>query len=292
MDVWIRAAAICGGVVLMFAVIGYLVGAPTSTAFVELNERRMAEFAAAHPVKSPDALRVVMLGNSRLKYATIDDATMGRIAGEHDLDSFEVFRVVANWAVFSNFEPLLDRLEALDADIYVLQLELVAEDMTELFKHTLFFQYIRWNISGDDSWTWFEPEPEQFEIPCDEAPAAAADHRDFRRNFRLSYEPDGESSRLAQDFMRRVTARGARVLLVSIPKTGHLEELNPSITEEMRVIARRMAEQTGRAELLVHPGGLSDDHYCDVSHMNWMGAEAYLHWLIPSLATANRVAAN
>jgi hypothetical protein len=133
--------------------------------------------------------------------------------------------------------------------------------------------------------------PEQFDRPCEEAPAAAADHRDFRRDFRLSFEPDGQSSRMAQEFIRRVTAKGARVLLVTIPKTGHLEELNPSINDELRAIAARMSDETGRTQLLVYPGQLSDDYYCDVSHMNEQGAEAYLHWLIPNLASSRNVVA-
>ncbi|MGH6933273.1 MAG: hypothetical protein ACREEE_12665 [Dongiaceae bacterium] len=291
MDVWIRAAAICGGVVVIFAILGLFVGAPPSTGFIELNERRIAEFRAAHPIESPGTLRVVMLGNSRLKYATVDDATMRRVAAEQNVQSLEVFRVVANWAVFSNFEPLLDEIETLDADVYVLQLELVVEDMTELFKHILFLQHVRWKISGEGSWAWFEPDPEQFDTPCDEAPGAAADHRNFRGRFRLKTDPNSASALAAQEFIRNVTAKGARVVLVSIPKTSHLEELYPSIGDELRAISGRLSRETGGTQLLVYPGGLSDDYYCDVSHMNWMGAEAYLHWLLPNLASLRSVAA-
>ena len=70
---------------------------PQSQAFLEFNPRRASEFAAA---PRGDELRVVMLGNSRLKYATLDKARLAGLAADLGYGRVRFLRLVNNRAVF------------------------------------------------------------------------------------------------------------------------------------------------------------------------------------------------
>ena len=282
LSLWRRAAAVLSLLVLTVAVSAFLVGVPLSDAFLDFNHQRLQEFRATHDPKAAAALRVVMLGNSRLKNATIDEALLKGLAAERGLDRIETFRLVADWAVFRNFEPLLDELEALDPDLYVIQLDLLAEEMTVNWRAQIAYHYVRWLARGEGQFTWFEPKGEQLGRVC--AEGQFLDMRTSLADLKLKTDAGAYSPRLARNFIAKAAAGGARVLIVSVPKSAELEERLPSANPEALAAARALQGSYRSVDIALFPGKLSSDHFCDVSHLGPRGTQVYSRWLIEQLA--------
>lgn len=288
LSLWLRAVAVFG---LLFAAgiwLGFAVGAPPSQAFLEFNQQRLEEFRTRHGSKQTQSVRVVMLGNSRLKNATIDATLLDQLAARDGSKRAEIFRLVANWAVFRDFEPFLDDLDALEPDVYVVQMDLLVEETATAFERHRALRYLRWLTSGTGPWTWYEPVQEQLDLVC--TTETEPDMRAMRAESHLKVDPNGESPRLAQSFVRRAAASGTRVLLVSVPKSTAFETVLPSASWEMLASSRRLAAETSRVAVAAFTDTLSDDHFCDVTHLNRKGAEAYSRWLIEQLASVQLAA--
>lgn len=280
---WWRAMALLALLVLALIGAGLVFGPPPSLAFRDFNLQRLQAFRTKHDPRDPQALRVVMLGNSRLKNATIEPAVFDRLAGQYGFRRVEHFRLVANWAVFSNFAPLLEDVRELQPDVYVIQMDLLVQEMAPTFENQLKFNYLRWLASGNGPWSWYEPEGEQLGLVC--TTEKEPEQRASRAGQKLLADPESESPRLARRFIREVTAAGARVMLVSVPKTRTFEGVLPSASEEMLVAAGQLAAESPRVIVAPFTDPLPDDHFCDVTHLNRQGATAYSQWLIGRLAT-------
>jgi hypothetical protein len=280
---WCRTAAVVGTVIFGLIAAVAVVDAPASQAFVEFNHQRIREFRNQHDPKRPHTLRVVMLGNSRLKNATIDTEPPALNAIGPQPQRIESFRLVANWAVFRNFEPLLEEIRALRADVYVIQMDLLVEEMAPAFQHQLTFRYLRWLTAGRGTWTWYEPTTEQLNLVCTNE--SEPEMRVARAETKLIVNPSAASPRMARDFIAAVTAAGARVLLVSIPKSEPFEKVIPSVSSTMITTARQIANSAPGVTIATYPNSLPIDHFCDVTHLNREGAAAYSRWLFDRLSS-------
>jgi hypothetical protein len=288
--VWRHTAVVVA--IIAFALIAAiaLVDAPASQAFVEFNYQRIRAFQDRHDPKRPHILRVVLLGNSRLKNATIETESPALSAVSPGPGRIESFRLVANWAVFRNFEPLLDEIRALQADVYVIQMDLLVEEMAPAFQHQLAFRYLRWLTAGKGVWTWYEPMKEQLDLVCTNE--SEPEIRANRAETKLIVDPSAASPRMAQDFITAVTAAGARVLLVSIPKSEPFERIIPSASPTMIATARQIANSAPGVTIATYPNSLPIDHFCDVTHLNREGAAAYSRWLFDRLSSIRLASGN
>ena len=280
---WRRSAAVVA--IIAFALIAAvaLVDAPASQAFVEFNHQRIRTFQDQHDPRRPRIPRVVLLGNSRLKNATIDTESPALSAAGAGPGRIESFRLVANWAVFRNFEPLLDEIRGLRADVYVIQMDLLVEEMAPSFQHELAFKYLRWLTAGKGAWTWYEPMKEQLDLVCTNE--SEPEMRATRAETKLIVDPSAASPRMAQEFIAAVTAAGARVLLVSVPKSEPFERILPSVSPTMIATARQIANSAPGVTIATYPNSLPIDHFCDVTHLNREGAAAYSRWLFDRLSS-------
>lgn len=285
LSLWRRAAAVLSLLVFALIGIGLAVGAPPSQAYYDFNLQRLREFRAEHELREPRTLRVVMLGNSRLKNGTIETAQIDRWAGRYGYTRIEYFRLVANWAVFSNFIPLLDQVRALQPDVYVVQMDLLIDDMAPAFESQLVFNYLRWLTAGDGPWSWYEPKDEQLGFVCTNE--GQPEMRAARAVLKLTSDPESESPQMARAFIREVAATGAEVLLVSVPKSDAFERVSPSVNDRMLTAARQVAAELPSVTVAPFVESLPDDHFCDVTHLNRQGAAAYSRWLVERLATVD-----
>ena len=284
LSVWRQSLAALSVLVLALIFIGLMLGAPHSQAYREYNLQRLSEFRAEHDPRSPGALRIVMLGNSRLKNATIDPVMLERLAIDRGYRGLEQFRLVANWAVFRDFEPLLNDLQALDPDLYVVQLDLLVDEMTRTWIVELNYHYLRWLANGDGPWTWFEPQEEQLEPAC--AEHRFSDGRAFQADLKLVADPNAESPQMAREFIDAVARAGSRVLIVSVPKSNELEQRLPSVHVEALAAARSLQAQNASVSVAVFPTSLADQFFCDVTHLGPSGTEVFSRWLIDQLASS------
>jgi hypothetical protein len=289
LSVWRQSLAALGAIALVFVAAGLMLGAPHSHAYRDYNLQRLSEFRAQHEPRSSGTLRVVMLGNSRLKNATIDSTMLERLAINRGFSGLEQFRLVANWAVFRDFEPLLDDLQALDPDLYLIQLDLLADEMATTWTVQLNYHYLRWLANGEGPWTWFEPQEEQLEPACAEHRFSEA--RAFQADLKLVADPDAKSPRMARAFIDAVARTGGRVLIVSVPKSDELEQRLPSVHAGALAAARSLEAQNPSVSVAVFPTSLSDKFFCDVTHLGPPGTEVFSRWLIDQLASAQMAAA-
>lgn len=283
LSLWRRAAAVLSLLVLGLIGIGLAVGAPPSQAYYEFNLQRLREFRAEHESREPRTLRVAMLGNSRLKNGTIEAAQIDRWAAQYGYARIEYFRLVANWAVFRNFAPLLDQVQALQPDVYVVQMDLLIDDMAPDFERQLAFNYLRWLTAGDGPWSWYEPQDEQLGLVCTNE--GQPEMRAARAVMKLTNDSESQSPQMARAFIRKVASAGAEVLLVSVPKSDAFERVSPSVNDRMLNAARQLAAGLPSVTVAPFVESLPDDHFCDVTHLNRQGAAAYSRWLVEQLAT-------
>ena len=286
LTLWRRATIISLTVVAALFGIGLTCEAPPSQAFLDFNLQRLRAFRSEHEPRDPRVLRVVLLGNSRLKNATIDPAVFDAAAEGSGLPRVEAFRLVANWAIFSNFDPLLDEVRAIEPDAYIIQMDLLVEEMARPFKTQIAFNYLRWLASGSGPWSWYEPKSEQLGVVCTNE--QMPEQRAARAEEKLIVDIESQSAHRAREFIRAIAADGARIILVSVPKTQAFERVLPSASADMLASARALAAELPQVIVSPFTGTLPDDQFCDVTHLNRAGASAYSRWLIEQIGAARR----
>ncbi|HSA81163.1 MAG TPA: hypothetical protein VLE23_10085 [Geminicoccaceae bacterium] len=280
---WLWAVAFAAVAVAVFLYVAGKVEIPESQAFLEFNQRRADEFAAA---PQSDELRVVMLGNSRLKYATLDDAQLANLAADLGYGRMRFLRLVNNWAVFGDFAPLVDAIVAARPHVIVMQLELLAQERAERARVLLLREYVEWLMFGRGSWNPGDIDQTdlQYGTPCAMDPAAETLEERKRRVRRwLLVQPDGPSSRQARAFVAQVAAQETAVMLLALPRTSTMETAARSVSGEMRAVAERLIP-LHPAVRLVEPAGPADQLYCDLVHMAEPARGAFSAELLGALA--------
>ncbi|MFQ5784355.1 MAG: hypothetical protein ACE5H8_05970 [Alphaproteobacteria bacterium] len=257
---------------------------PPSAAFDDFNRARIAAFART---PRDGVLRVVALGNSRLKHATLDDGDLARLADEVGAGRMAFLRLVNNWAVFEDFEPFADDLLALKPDVIVLQLELLGAEHGRVGRQVFLVDYLFWRLLGFGPWNPRQVDQRdlQFAKPC-------ADDRDalrLRGRVRMTEawivdDGAGTSTKLARAFVARARAAGIRVVLLAVPKTERMEAVRPSARDGLVAAANNLERADDGLRLLRYPGAFADDRYCDFLHMNDRGRAEYSAWLVRELA--------
>jgi hypothetical protein len=281
LSLWRRSAIVFLAAVTALFGLGLVCEPPPSQAFRDFNLQRVRAFRAEHEPRHPRTLRVVLLGSSRLKNATLAPDAFDEVGETAEFERIEAFRLVANWAVFATFEPLLDDVRALRPDVYVIQMDLLGDEMARPLKVQISFNYLRWLVSGSGSWSWYDAEREQLARVCTDE--QTPDQRLDRAEANLVIDVESKSARRARDFIRTAIADGARVVLVSVPKTQAFERTLPSIREDMLASARNLAAELPQVTVVPYAGVLSDEHFCDVTHLNDRGAAVYSRWLIDQI---------
>ena len=281
---WLWAAAFAALAVTAFFHAAGHVEIPQPQAFLEFNHRRVSEFAEPH---DPEELRVVMLGNSRLKYGTLTEDQLAGRAVDSGYGRMRFLRLVNNWAVFEDFASLGDAVLAARPHVLVIQLELLAQERAQDARALLLREYGQWRMFGRGPWNPGDVDQAelQYGTPCaDGQSAEALDERKRRVRRWLRFQPDGPSSRLARAFVARAAAEGTAVVLLAIPRTSTMEVAMQPTSDEMLAAARRVISQHPEIDLL-KPGGPPDQLYCDLVHMAEPARQTFSAWLVGALAT-------
>lgn len=269
---------------------------PHSEAFQDFNGPRLDAFGSGTPTQSasgPEPLRVVALGNSRLKHATFDDHRFGDFAAALGEERIAYLRIVNNWAVFKDFELLSERILSLEPDVVVLQLELLGLERGALGRARLTREYIIWRLAGFGPWNPRNVDQDelQFHKPCTNIQTEDALSRRLDRTYEwLHDDTAAESARLAREFIAKASSLGIGVILLGIPMTERMEQKRPSNPQNLLEIARELEAETKGVIYLNYPEVLPDDRYCDFVHMNKSGREEFSAWLVRELVRLARKA--
>ena len=280
---WLWAVAFAALAVTAFFYAAVHVEIPQSQAYLEFNHRRVSAFAEPHDTEE---MRVVMLGNSRFKYGTLNEEQLADLADDSGYGRMRFLRLVNNWAVFDDFTSLGDTVLAARPHVVVIQLELLAQERAQGARALLLREYAQWQMFGRGPWNpgGVDQAELQYGTPCADGQSAETLEERKRRVRRwLRFQPEGPSARLTREFIARAAAQGTAVVVLTIPRTSTMEGAMQSTSDEMLAAARRLISRHPEINLL-EPGGPSDQLYCDLVHMAEPARRAFSAWLVGAIS--------
>jgi hypothetical protein len=276
---WVLTAVLVVTGLLAMVLIGKDPVTPPSQAFLQFNAARADRFGGN---TQANPYRVLLLGNSRLKYATWEKAQIDALAkGASRLD---VLRLVNNWATFADFEPFLDTLIAAEPDLVVIQLELMSQERSIEWNVKSLRLYLRWLFFRTVGEVWNPEDVDQaslqYETECSNiAPTAAAvDQRLTRTEHWLTHDPQGSSSKAARRFVEELRRRKIPVVFLAIPRSRAMEAARP----EASLTSDSLTEDE-RAAVWRYPHAVADEDFCDTVHLSDAGRRDFTAWITDRL---------
>lgn len=256
---------------------------PATNAFIVFNENRLERFAG----ESAD-YRIVMLGDSRLKYATLSEEEMAGL-GTASGRKVGFLRLVQNRAQFSDFEPFLPRLLEIAPDLVVLQSSLVTRERSRQINLRILQRFIVWNLvdgEGPFNAEGLNQGDLQFGVPCDDGGTwhQSGDLTDAQHaalvaevKSRGTHDSNGRNAQAVQAFIADAASRGIAVVALEVPVTERYRDLvsDPelSLAEPAAVLEASGATQWS------YPGEFADDSFCDLIHLDADARAAFSEWL-------------
>lgn len=245
--------------------------APPSNAFFEFNAVRIEMINK----QDPGLINVIMLGDSKLKYAVFDDNEVSEKLSFKLGKPVAATRIVNNWAVFHDFSLLIEPILKSRPDLIVIQETLLSKSRTGPAHKLLSREYLFWRYFG--SGVWNPGDLNQYELQYQSSCAVldkneTVEERKTRafKWFRYSYQ--GESQKELQQFLDTAKTQGIGVVFVSLPisKTG-VQGLPSPLKFKKKTVLR-------------YPDQLPDSFFCDIVHLNKEGRTLYQNWLVDNLS--------
>ena len=269
--VWVYAILFAVVVFSLFLLVLEKKPIPPSEAFHRYNAARLhalREAASGHRV------RIVLLGDSRLRYSTHEDDLFAADVSRHLGKPVKSVRLVSNWAVFGDFEPLTTDILAAEPDLIVIQEEQLAKRRAQPISMLMAREYMRWRVAGVGPWNPgnLDQAALQHENRCGVLNQENAYERLERVSRWVDGDPTGNTAKRVLQFMDRAQKRGIATVLLTIPITTIGEEVLPSFKYE------------SDRQTLAMDQVIPDTAFCDVVHMNETGRTIYSKWLAGSLA--------
>ena len=242
--------------------------------FADYNRPRVAALR-----DSEAAARVVMLGNSQLKYA-VDD---GRLAFTADAGGeAEVLRIVGNNAQIRDFGALLPEILDAKPDLLLIQAPLMLKQRSGSMLLRGLQAYARWRLFSPDA--PFDPydidqQALQFDLPCsNDFSLGPLNLRKSRLEEGSAYSHDSDNALAGLIFVREAADAGIPVVLFSLPYHPTLAaEFDQSDYDEL------LAEYAQRAEvdtwMPAAATALDAEAFCDFVHVNERGRAETSAWL-------------
>ncbi len=246
------------------------------------DKRKEHDLALLEAFQQKDAAtKVVIIGNSKLRYATLPEAELEAAAARAGLDAAFV-RLLSNNAVFSHFDYALEPLLEQQPDIIVIQAPLLLQEpAADLSRFQFFQQYVRWRLIGGTI-EGVDPHQIQHDLVCNPnvSDQMHADYRD-RIERQRNYEASGENGAAAVEFIRRARERGIHVVAVTAPVTSRLQVYLEAVGD----VAMLREQALPRAPDNWHyQDTVADDQFCDPMHLAPAGRAAYTAWLIEQVS--------
>lgn len=272
---WALTAVFAAAGLVTLVLVGSQPITPPPEAFLEFNGPRVDAFSTK---SRDDGYRVLLLGNSRLKYATWPQSELDALTA--DASDIDVLRLVNDWATFSDFEPLLDEIFEHAPDLVVIQLELMSQERSSTANVRFLRLYLKWLLFGSTNESWNPGYLDQAGIQYDTTCAgitptpAAVEQRLSRTGEWLTHDPQGHSALAARRFVETLRRRGVQVAFLSIPRTSEMEAARP----EGALTAGSLSDAE-RAAIWRYPHQIPAESFCDTIHLNENGRQPFSEWL-------------
>lgn len=252
---------------------------PRSEAFYQYNAERLKTLAEQTRAGS---LGIVMLGDSRLKYATPGDAELADMLSDRLRRTVAVSRIVNNWAVFDDFAPLADLILAAQPDLVIVQEELLAKERGRSGQLLTGRAYLLWGLFGDGPWNPGDIDQVllQEDARCSVLAKEDVHTRKKRVGRWVSFDSNGVSATAARTFIDRTFYYDISLVLLRIPITAEaitvLPAARPHVVESKKLLAAAVAALGERSSM-------PNQAFCDPVHMNPTGRASYTTWLVDQL---------
>lgn len=271
--------------------------------FEEYNGKRLQALA---DIPDDGSLRVVILGDSRVKYGVGLGIDPAEVVTAPDGARIRALRISENWGVFQRFALLADDIFAARPDIIITQPEMLVRDwkrisalkyMRDQMAHNYFMVEtdILTEVDPDearaaehmvgDRLDSTGPEAMQFRTPClnffkeDSFEA----RMDGQYNRLLGFFTDGPSARTAQAFIDAARSQGIAVVLLNTP---HTEIYYKYIDKTFRPAVSAALDATVKKPGVFYidpPHDWGNEYYCDPKHLNKKGRAELTEWLVGEL---------
>ena len=254
----------------VFAFIVYtflLVSPPPSAAFTNYNAERFQKL-------EDDKATVILLGDSRMRYATELDQTLAKQIEQKSDKPVQVLRIVNNWAVFRDFSPLVADILQVDPDLVVIQQELFSKSRSTYATKTLARQYWTWKWFGKGDWDPGQPDQEklQFEMRCSALNINETVEKRKQRAFKwFNFSANGPSQNDLALFLAELERKNIKAVYLTIPITNAARKGFPT------------PQPATGLPILSPDFAVPDTDFCDLVHMNPNGRNQYSTWLTNTL---------
>ncbi len=241
---------------------------PKSEAFFQHNADRVERFRNEI---FAGATGVVLIGDSRLRYAVENDEALAWQLSESGNRPFSVLRLTNNWAVFDDFSPLIPRVLDASPSLVLIQEELLAKERARSALLLEGRSYLIWKLFGIGPWNLgsLDQHALQTEMRCEALYLEETVEARRKRVFRwISFDPEGQNAKFVADFLQRLEKQGTAVRHMRIPITSSGQEGLPGFS------------RPDSPDTLTFSQHFDDHHYCDIVHMNDKGRSAYSSWLV------------
>jgi len=246
---------------------------PKSEAFFQHNADRVEKFR--NEILA-GATGVVLIGDSRLRYAVENDETLAWQLSESGNRPFAVVRLTNNWAVFEDFSPLIPRVLDASPSLVLIQEELLAKERAPSAMLLEGRSYLIWKLFGIGPWNLgnLDQDALQSEMRCEALDLEETVEARRKRVFRwVSFDAEGQNAKFVDAFLQQLEKQGTAVRYMRIPITSSGQAGLPGFS------------RPGAPYTLTFPQHFGDHNYCDVVHMNDEGRRAYSSWLVNKIAS-------
>lgn len=248
--------------------------------FVVFNNARLEQFA-----KQPARYKVIALGDSRLKYASLPDEELASLAARSKAD-MAFLRIVHNQGQFSDFEPFLDNILRARPDLLILQKPLLTRHRHSQRDLRNLQKFLVWALT-DGEGTWNPAGLDQYELQFGTpicgigARSITSDMSDQQFDAMVSEvksrgtpDSDGSNTAAARNFVASARQAGVNVVILGLP----------AMPSYFRIFAEAFpdyvaAEVKIDAESWEYPGQFPADNYCDMIHLDANARVVLSGWL-------------
>lgn len=266
LDIWLYSLVFSLGFTYIF--LTWVLGvAPPSSDFTEYNSTRLNKLIEG---STTDTVKIIMLGDSRLRYATYADQEMEEALTVKIGAPVKVTRIVNNRAVFHDFSQLTTLLLSTSPDLIIIQATLLSKGRADIANKFISREYIFWRYFKSNSWNPGDLNQFalQYEMRCLVLDTnETVEERRQRRSRWVHFKDGSLSQKEIFQFLENTTARRIPVLFISIPITTTGKEGLPAPVKHP-------------AEFIWEiPEPINDSNFCDIVHMNENGRAIYSKWL-------------
>jgi hypothetical protein len=257
--------------------------------FVPYNAARIAAFAAGKP--GAGTYKVAALGDSRLKYGTLNQPELASLAAAFGVRDLRFLRIVDNAATYDDFEGLEEAILASRPDLLLIQLDLVLRERALLRRYEEYKLYLeRWlrHLLRDAS---LDEDPQRLQVATG-CPEDAARERFWPRVMTLErwshVDPSSRNFRAALRFAGRAVQAGSDVVLLEILSSPEVRAFYRGTGLDDRAALERLRRESD-LPLWRFPAELAgSQHFCDYVHLDDAARARFSRWLVGRIAAAAR----